>query len=343
MKKKKTQTKYGSVGGQALMEGIMMNGPEGKAMALRLPDGSISVEKKTFTSIKDKNKFFGIPMVRGIVNFVEALIFGYKCLMESAEKTGMDVEEEENMSKLDRWISDHFGEKMMKVIGAISMVLGFALAFALFVWMPSFLFDAINKLTGERITMLRTIFEGLLRIIIFVIYMFAISKMKEIKRVYMYHGAEHKSIFCYESGEEMTVENVRKQSRFHPRCGTSFIFVMIILSILVSSVVALAFPSLTQIRPVWICVKLLIMPIVMGLGYEFIRYAGKHDNLFVKILSAPGLWMQRITTAEPDDSMIEVGIAAINAVIPHNDEEKENIDKVEETENISEEPGKEEG
>lgn len=342
MKKKKTQTKYGSVGGQALMEGIMMNGPEGKAMALRLPDGSISVEKKTFTSIKDKNKFFGIPMVRGIVNFVEALIFGYKCLMESAEKTGMDAEEEENMSKLDRWISDHFGEKMMKVIGAISMVLGFALAFALFVWMPSFLFDAINKLTGERITMLRTIFEGLLRIIIFVIYMFAVSKMKEIKRVYMYHGAEHKSIFCYESGEEMTVENVRKQSRFHPRCGTSFIFVMIILSILASSVVALAFPSLTQIRPVWICVKLLIMPIVMGLGYEFIRYAGKHDNLFVKILSAPGLWMQRITTAEPDDSMIEVGIAAINAVIPHNDEEKENIDKVEETENISEEPGKEE-
>lgn len=342
MKKKKTQTKYGSVGGQALMEGIMMNGPEGKAMALRLPDGSISVVKKTFTSIKDKNKFFGIPMVRGIVNFVEALIFGYKCLMESAEKTGMDVEEEENMSKLDRWISDHFGEKMMKVIGAISMVLGFALAFALFVWMPSFLFDAINKLTGERITMLRTIFEGLLRIIIFVIYMFAVSKMKEIKRVYMYHGAEHKSIFCYESGEEMTVENVRKQSRFHPRCGTSFIFVMIILSILVSSVVALAFPSLTQIRPVWICVKLLIMPIVMGLGYEFIRYAGKHDNLFVKILSAPGLWMQRITTAEPDDSMIEVGIAAINAVIPHNDEEKENINKVEETENISEEPGKEE-
>lgn len=324
------------------MEGIMMNGPEGKAMALRLPDGSISVEKKTFTSIKDKNKFFGIPMVRGIVNFVEALIFGYKCLMESAEKTGMDVEEEENMSKLDRWISDHFGEKMMKVIGAISMVLGFALAFALFVWMPSFLFDAINKLTGERITMLRTIFEGLLRIIIFVIYMFAVSKMKEIKRVYMYHGAEHKSIFCYESGEEMTVENVRKQSRFHPRCGTSFIFVMIILSILASSVVALAFPSLTQIRPVWICVKLLIMPIVMGLGYEFIRYAGKHDNLFVKILSAPGLWMQRITTAEPDDSMIEVGIAAINAVITHNDEEKENIDKVEETENISEEPGEEE-
>ena len=230
MKKQKTQTKYGSVGGQALMEGIMMNGPEGKAMALRMPDGSISVEKKTFNSIKDKNKFFALPMIRGIVNFVEALIFGYRCLMESAEKTGMDLgEEEENMSKLDRWITDHFGEKMMNVIGAISMVLGFALAFALVVWMPSFLFDLINKWTGEHISMLRTIFEGLLRIIIFVVYMVAVSKMKEIKRVYMYHGAEHKSIFCYESGEEMTVENVRKQSRFQTRCGTTFIFFMIIL------------------------------------------------------------------------------------------------------------------
>lgn len=230
---------------------------------------------------------------------------------------------------------------MMNVIGAISMVLGFALAFALFVWMPSFLFDLINKWTGEHISMLRTIFEGLLRIIIFVVYMVAVSKMKEIKRVYMYHGAEHKSIFCYESGEEMTVENVRKQSRFHPRCGTSFIFVMIILSILVSSLVALAFPALTHIRPVWICVKVLIMPIVMGLGYEFIRYAGRHDNLFVKILSAPGLWMQRITTAEPDDSMIEVGIAAINAVVPHPEKKKENIEEVGETENISEENGEE--
>lgn len=320
MKKTRTEkkTKYSSVGGQALMEGIMMNGPEGKAIALRMPDGSISVEKKEFNSIKDKHKFFALPMIRGVVTFVESLVFGYQCLMESAEKTGMELDsEEENMSKVDRWITDHFGEKMMTVIGAISMVLGFALAFALFVWMPSFLFDMINKWTGGHISMLRTIFEGLLRIIIFVTYMVVVSRMKEIKRVYMYHGAEHKSIFCYESGEPMTVENVRKQRRFHPRCGTSFIFVMIIISILVSSLIALIFPELTEIRPVWIAVKVLIMPIVMGLGYEFIRYAGKHDNLFVRILSAPGLWMQRITTVEPDDSMIEVGIAAINAVIPH--------------------------
>lgn len=327
MKNQKPKTKYGSVGGQALMEGIMMNGPEGRAMALRMPDGSISVEEKNFTPLKDKNKFFGIPLIRGVVNFIEALVFGYKCLMESAEKTGLDDlgEEEEDMSKLDRWITDLFGEKMMAVVGAISMVLGLALAFALFVWMPTFLFDMLNKLANGHITMWRTVFEGVLRIIIFVVYMVAVSRMKEIKRVYMYHGAEHKSIFCYESGEELTVENVRKQSRFHPRCGTSFIFVMIILSILISSLVAFVFPTLTTVRPVWICVKLLIMPFVMGLGYEFIRYAGRHDNLFVKVLSAPGLWMQRITTAEPDDSMIEVGIAAINAVIPH-PEAKENTD-----------------
>ena len=314
MKKKKTQTKYGSVGGQALMEGIMMNGPEGKAMALRLPDGSISVEKKTFTSIKDKNKFFGIPMVRGIVNFVEALIFGYKCLMESAEKTGMDVEEEENMSKLDRWISDHFGEKMMKVIGAISMVLGFALAFALFVWMPSFLFDAINKLTGERITMLRTIFEGLLRIIIFVIYMFAVSKMKEIKRVYMYHGAEHKSIFCYESGEEMTVENVRKQSRFHPRCGTSFLFVVVAISILLFALVSAVFPTSNML--VRVLIRLALLPFVVSISYECNRFVGRHDNALTRALSAPGMWFQHFTTNEPDDSMLEVAIEALKLVIP---------------------------
>ena len=315
MKKQKTQTKYGSVGGQALMEGIMMNGPEGKAMALRMPDGSISVEKKTFNSIKDKNKFFALPMIRGIVNFVEALIFGYRCLMESAEKTGMDLgEEEENMSKLDRWITDHFGEKMMNVIGAISMVLGFALAFALFVWMPSFLFDLINKWTGEHISMLRTIFEGLLRIIIFVVYMVAVSKMKEIKRVYMYHGAEHKSIFCYESGEEMTVENVRKQSRFHPRCGTSFLFVVIIVSILVSSIV---FPYINW-QNLWvrIGVKLLLLIPVVGVTYEFNRFVGRHDNMVTRVLSAPGMWLQNFTTNEPDDSMLEVAIEALKLVLP---------------------------
>ncbi len=316
---KKDKRSCVSVGGQALMEGIMMNGPKGGAMALRLPDGSIEVSEKKFTSIKKKYKFLGIPIIRGVVNFIETMIFGYKCLMESAEKTSLDIGEDnsEDMSKFDKWITEHFGEKMMSVIGAISMVLGLALAFALFVWMPTFLFDMLNKLADGNIAFLRTIFEGILRIIIFVVYMIIVSRMKEIKRVYMYHGAEHKTIFCFESGEELTVENVRKQKRFHPRCGTSFIFVMIILSILISSIIAVSFASITTIRPLWIAVKVLIMPLVMGLGYEFIKYAGKHDNVLVKVLSAPGLWMQHITTIEPDDDMIEVAIAALNAVIEH--------------------------
>ena len=301
------------------MEGIMMNGPEGKAMALRMPDGSISIEKKTFNSIKDKNKFFALPMIRGIVNFVEALIFGYKCLMESAETTGMDLgEEEENMSKLDRWITDHFGEKMMNVIGAISMVLGFALAFALFVWMPSFLFDLINKWTGEHISMLRTIFEGLLRIIIFVVYMVAVSKMKEIKRVYMYHGAEHKSIFCYESGEEMTVENVRKQSRFHPRCGTSFLLIVMLISILFFMFIRV------DSKPLQLLLRLVLIPVIAGVSYEFIRLAGRYDNPVVNLLSVPGLLMQRTTTKEPDDEMIEVGIASVEAVFDWKKWQEEN-------------------
>ncbi|MBQ7047028.1 MAG: DUF1385 domain-containing protein [Oscillospiraceae bacterium] len=316
---KKNKTTCVSVGGQALMEGILMNGPKGSAMALRLPDGSIEVSEKKFTSIKKKYKFFGMPIIRGVVNFIETMLFGYRCLMESAEKTSLDMGEDndEEMSKIDKWITDHFGEKFMSVIGAISMVLGLALAFGLFIWLPTFLFDMFNKLADGSIAFLRTVFEGVLRIIIFVVYMIVVSKNKDIKRVYMYHGAEHKSIFCLESGEALTVENVRKQKRFHPRCGTSFIFVMIILSILISSIIAVSFPVITTIRPLWIAVKVLMMPFIMGLGYEFIKYAGKHDNVLVKVLSAPGLWMQRITTIEPTDDMIEVGIAALNAVIEH--------------------------
>lgn len=327
---KKEKKNYVAVGGQALMEGIMMNGPKGRSIALRLPDGSIEVTMKEFHQLKDKYKICRVPIIRGVVSFIETLIFGYDCLMYSAEKTTLgDADEEEDLSKLDKWILKHFGEKVMTVIGGISMVLGLVLAFALFVWMPSFLFDIVNTHLAEGVlTGWRTIFEGALRIIIFVIYMLCVSRMKDIKRVFMYHGAEHKSIFCYESGEPMTVENVRKQIRFHPRCGTSFVFVIIILSIILSSIIAASFPVLTTVRPLWIIIKLLIMPLVMGIGYEFIRYAGCHDNLFVKIFSTPGLWMQRITTAEPTDDMIEVGIAAINAVIEHAERiEETQIDK----------------
>lgn len=312
-----------SVGGQALIEGIMMRGPKGAAMSVRLPNGTIETEYKDVKPWREKNKFFSLPLVRGIVGFVESLVTGYGYLMESAEKStqGLENPSEEELSKFDKWIEKHFGEKMMNAVGVISAVLGFGIAFFLFMWLPSFVVD---KVTFGKLLEFHPLFEGIIRIIIFVLYMLAVSHMKDIHRVFMYHGAEHKSIFCYENGLELTVENVRKQSRFHPRCGTSFMFVMILLSILLSSALVLIFPNLADInRMLWILIKLLIMPLVMGIGYEFIKYAGKHDNLLVKILSAPGLWMQRITTKEPTDDIIEVGIEAIKAVLTDNPEDDE--------------------
>lgn len=312
-----------SVGGQALIEGIMMQGPKGAAMSVRLPDGSIDTEEKEFRHIRDKVKFLGLPIIRGCVNFVESMIFGYKCLMESAEKSGLeDIENsEENQSKLDRWLSKHLSKKVMSAITGIASVLGVLLAFALFFFLPSKITDFFNNLASGALTNFRALIEGVMRMLIFIAYIALVSLMKDIKRTFMYHGAEHKTIFCYEHGLELTVENVRKQSRFHPRCGTSFMFVMIIISVIISSIISVAFPNLRNNIAVWMVVKLLILPLVMGFGYEFIKYAGRHDNLLVKILSAPGLWMQRLTTKEPDDSMIEVGIAAFKAVITDNPED----------------------
>lgn len=312
-----------SVGGQALIEGIMMQGPKGAAMSVRLPDGSIDTEEKEFRHIRDKVKFLGFPIIRGCVNFVESMIFGYKCLMESAEKSGLeDIENsEENQSKLDRWLSKHLSKKVMSTITGIASVLGVLLAFALFFFLPSKITDFFNNLASGALTNFRALIEGIMRMLIFIAYIALVSLMKDIKRTFMYHGAEHKTIFCYEHGLELTVENVRKQSRFHPRCGTSFMFVMIIISVIISSIISVAFPNLRNNIAVWMVVKLLILPLVMGFGYEFIKYAGRHDNLLVKILSAPGLWMQRLTTKEPDDSMIEVGIAAFKAVITDNPED----------------------
>lgn len=316
------------------MEGIMMKGPEGTAMSLRLPDGSIETTMKDFVSIRKKFKFFNIPILRGIVSFVESMIFGYKLLMESAEKTSLDMEEEQNESKLDKWITEHFGPKMMAVIGGISAVLGIGLAFVLFMWLPSFVFDVVNDhLANGAILGLRAVFEGLIRIVIFIIYMALVARMKEIHRVYMYHGAEHKTIFCFEHGNELTVENIRKEKRFHPRCGTSFIFVTLLLSILVSFVVAVSFPELTKIRALWILVKVLITPLIMGVGFEFIQLAGKYPNKFTNLLSAPGLLMQRITTAEPDDAIIEVAIEAMKAALSGKVEDKTENNESEKSEN----------
>lgn len=314
-----------SVGGQALIEGIMMQGPKGAAMSVRLPDGTIDTEMMEVKHLKDRFKPAGWPLIRGIVNMVESLLFGFKCMEKSAEKAGIDDDTDpEKMSKLDKWISDHFGPKMMAVITGISMILGFGIAFVLFFYLPTFLVDTVDKyLFKDALENIHPLFEGIMRMIIFVAYIWIVSKIPDIKRVFMYHGAEHKSIFCYEKGLELTVENVRKQKRFHPRCGTSFIFVILIISILISSVLVVAFPGIDRVRAVWMLIKLLIVPVTVGVGYEFIRYAGKHDNLFVKILSAPGLWMQHITTQEPTDDIIEVGIESLKAVLDDKSEEDE--------------------
>ena len=324
------ENKKVSIGGQALIEGIMMQGPKGAAMSVRLPSGEIETEQLELKKLKDKFKPAGWPLIRGIVNFVESMLFGFKCIEKSAEKAGLDDENipEEEMSKLDKWLSDHFGPKMIAVISGIAMVLGFGLSFLLFVYLPTFLVDVVDKyLFKDALANLHPLFEGIMRMIIFVAYIWIVSKIPDIKRVFMYHGAEHKSIFCYEQGLELTVPNVRKQKRFHPRCGTSFIFVILIISILISSVLVVAFPGIDEVRAVWMAIKLLIVPLTVGIGYEFIRYAGKHDNALVKILSAPGLWMQRLTTVEPTDDIIEVGIESIKAVLFDTEENKAEEDE----------------
>lgn len=311
-----------SVGGQALIEGIMMMHPKGKAaVSVRTPDGEIDTEMLEVKHIKDKIKPLGWPLIRGIVNYIESMMFGYKCLMISAEKSGLeDIESEEGSSKLDKWLNEHLNKKVMGVITAIASVLGVGLAFLLFFYLPTIVVDFINKLSGEALTNFRALFEGIIRMAIFVAYIALVSLMKDIKRTFMYHGAEHKTIFCYEKGLELTVENVKQMSRFHPRCGTSFIFVIIIISVIISSAISVAFPELRNQTVVWMAIKLLILPLITGISYEFIKYAGKHDNAFVRILAAPGLWMQRLTTKEPDDGMIEVALASFKAVIDEDDE-----------------------
>lgn len=311
-----------SIGGQALIEGIMMKGPKGTAMSVRLPDGSIDTELEENTG--KKNPVMKIPVVRGVYAFADSMISGYKYLMKSADKALTEEEKEEDMSKLDKWLSEHMSENMMNVVTAISSVLGVVLAMLVFLYLPIEAVDLFDTyvLKSADISKYHPLIEGIMRIIIFILYMYLVSKMSMIKRVFMYHGAEHKAIFCYENGLELTVENIRKMSRFHPRCGTAFMFVMIILSMAASFSLVLIFPELANINKIlWMAIKLAILPVVMGIGYEFIKYAGKHENILVKILSYPGLLMQRITTVEPTDDIIEVAIESIKAVITDNPED----------------------
>ena len=295
-----------SIGGQALIEGIMMRGPKKTAMAVRNPQGDIVLEKWDNESEGKKpsiiDKLKKIPVVRGVFNFATSMITGYKSLMKSAEIAGFEDETEKESSK-----------GLMAVVGVVSAVLGVVLSVGLFIFLPTLIYDLLAMLLPflKGQAFLKSLFEGILKIVILVAYMALVSRMNDIKRTFQYHGAEHKTIFCYEAGLELTVENVRKQGRFHPRCGTSFLIVMVIVGVFIGLLIPAGLPSLLRTA-----IKILLLPLTMGLGYEFIKFAGKTDNKITRILSAPGLWMQRITVLEPTDDMIECAIAAVNEVIP---------------------------
>ncbi len=295
-----------SVGGQALLEGIMMKGPEKSAMAVRKPNGEIDL------SVWDTKKLTGIrkiPFIRGTFNFIDTLIQGYDCLMKSAEISG----QEEEPDKLELWLNKTFGKAAGAVFGTVVTFLAAALAIGLFFGVPALICGFIENYVENKI--LLSAIEGVIKIAMFLVYIIGVSKMSDIHRTFMYHGAEHKTIFCYEKGLELTVENVRKQQRFHPRCGTSFLLIVLVVSVLVSSVITW---ENVFIR---VLLKILMLPITVGISYEIIKFAGRHDNWFTKIISAPGLWFQNFTTQEPDDSMIEIAIAAVTPVLPENPED----------------------
>jgi uncharacterized protein YqhQ len=358
---RKCCAKKTSIGGQALMEGIMMRGPQTSAMAVRNTKGEIVLEKFP-TEVKERKKFWKLPLVRGIYNYIDSMKMGSKCLMRSAEISGLEEAEEE----LKREKAAKKAEKLAKKKGisveelaaqeqkteestekkkednsfftglilVLGTVLGFVLAIGLFMVLPSFIYSGIVKLfpgmeseNPAVKSLVKSVFEGVVKIILLVGYMALISLMKDIRRTFMYHGAEHKTIFCYEQGLELTVENVRMQKRFHPRCGTSFLILMLLVSIFVSffidplytlilgesTVAELGTTVMTIIRA---GTKILLIPLIVGIGYELIKLAGKYDNLFTRIISAPGVWLQHLTVFEPDDDMIECAIMAMKEAIP---------------------------
>ena len=362
-----------SIGGQALMEGIMMRGPEITAMAVRNTDGEIVIESFP-TESKKRHKFFKLPVIRGVFNYIDSMVLGTKCLMRSAEISGLEEAEEElkrekaekkaakaakktKSNKIEQDSTNKEPEKtdksdentnsvteetkkeekkesspLINAVMVFSVLLGILFSVALFIVVPSYLYKGATYLfpflkgNNPAIqSLIKSIFEGVFKIIILIGYMAAISLMKDIKRTFMFHGAEHKEIFCYEQGLPLTVENIKKQKRFHPRCGTSFLILMVLVGIFVSFFIdplfylVFGYLPITLIR---VLIKLLLLPIIVGIGYELIKIAGRHDNIFTRIISAPGVWLQHITTKEPDDDMIECAIAALEKVIPDNDSDR---------------------
>lgn len=313
MKNKENKEHMTSIGGQAVMEGVMMRGPHKTAVAVRKPDKEIIV-KVDDNGTKKKNKFLKLPIIRGCINFVESMVIGIKALMFSAEF--IDLEDDEaSESKFDKWLEDKFGDKIKDIVIYFALVLSLAMSVGLFIVLPTILARGLEALLNTDA--FSSTFEGIFRILIFLTYMVLISQMKDIKRVFEYHGAEHKTIACYEAGEELTVENVKKYTRFHPRCGTNFLLIVMVISI----ILFFFLPDTGIILR--ILMRLALLPVVAGLSYEAIKFAGRSKNKCVQSCTKPGLWLQRLTTREPDDSQLEVAIESIKAVIP----EDKNDDK----------------
>ena len=301
------------IGGQAVIEGVMMRGIDKAAMACRLPSGEIDLEEWAVKGGKNAPFYRKVPFLRGIFVFISSMVEGYKCLSRSADKQMQAEEDDEEPSKLEKML----GDKLMPIITTVSIILGLGLAIALFMFLPSWISKLIDRFIVSLAPVAKNIIEGVTKILIFIGYTSLTSLMKDIRRTYEYHGAEHKTITCYEHGDELTVDNVKKHCRFHPRCGTSFIFLVLFISIFVSTVFQVPWENVA----LRVLVKVALLPVVMGISYELIRVAGKYDNIVTKIISAPGLWIQRITTKEPDGEEIECAIRALSACIPENPEE----------------------
>ena len=304
-----------SIGGQALIEGIMMRGPEKQALVVRDQAGGLVEKVEQLRFIKDRYPILGLPLIRGAVNFMGAMVNGVKALMFSADYYPED--EAAKPSRFEQWLEAHLSSKKLEsALVTLAVVLGVGMSVFLFMVLPTFLTGGILHFFPGFPLWGRNLVEGVMKILVFLLYLFACSRQKDIYRVFQYHGAEHKTIFCYEAGLPLTVENVRIHPCHHPRCGTSFLFVVIFVSILVSSVVFGVWPMTN----VWLrtAVHLLLLPLVVGITYEFNRWVGRHvqDNGLAKLLTAPGLWMQNFTTNEPDDSMIEVAIRSLELVLP---------------------------
>ena len=315
MKKKNEGAFRTTIGGQALIEGILMRGPEKQAIVVRLADGTLQEKTEELKLIKDRYPILGWPLIRGVVIFFSSLINGVKALMYSADCLP-EEEQAAQEDKLDKWINAHFeGEKAKKMIIGVSVALGLILAVAIFMVLPYLVTGVFTKSIGS--SFLKNVIDGVLRILIFLVYIRLVTMSKDIHRVFEYHGAEHKSIHCYEKGLPLTVENIRPQPREHPRCGTSFLFVVMIVSFLVFSVVS------WKNRIVAFFLRLALLPVVVAFSYEINRWAGRHDNLLSRILSAPGRALQKLTVFEPDESMMECAARALTLVIP----EREGADR----------------